>query len=222
MNVVIAAATLPEVERCMQNIDALYTGVGKRLKITFHITGVGMLASAVSLTKLMLEERPDLVIQSGVAGCFDITVPLASVVVVKEEMLGDTGVEEDNEWKDIFDLKLHASNFPPFEKRKLLNPWLADYNLCELPEVDAVTVNEITTKTARIKQLIKKYAPVIETMEGAALHYIARLQNVAFIQVRAISNYVGERDKTKWLMKEAILNLNDHLLEYADKLYHLK
>jgi futalosine hydrolase len=34
-----------------------------------------------------------------------------------------------------------------------------------------------------------------------------------FIQLRSISNYIGERDKTKWKMKEAIENLNAELLK---------
>jgi len=39
--------------------------------------------------------------------------------------------------------------------------------------------------------------------------------------MRAISNYIGERDKIKWKMKEAIENLNQHVLKYIDKLYKI-
>jgi futalosine hydrolase len=46
--------------------------------------------------------------------------------------------------------------------------------------------------------------------------------NVPFIQIRSISNYVGERDKTKWKMKEAIENLNQTLLKYVNRLYKIK
>ena len=45
-------------------------------------------------------------------------------------------------------------------------------------------------------------------MEGAAFHYVCLQENIPFVQLRAISNFVGERDKSKWLMKEAIENLN--------------
>ena len=58
-------------------------------------------------------------------------------------------------------------------------------------------------------------------MEGAALHYVCRSMSVPFMQVRAISNYIGERDKSKWKMKEAVDNLNDTLLKYVDKLYKI-
>jgi futalosine hydrolase len=43
--------------------------------------------------------------------------------------------------------------------------------------------------------------------------------NISFLQVRAISNYVGERDKTKWQIKQAIENLNNVLLKLVGKLY---
>jgi futalosine hydrolase len=48
-------------------------------------------------------------------------------------------------------------------------------------------------------------------MEGAAFHYVCMHMNVPFLQVRSISNMVGERDKSKWKMKDAISNLNDEL-----------
>ena len=48
-------------------------------------------------------------------------------------------------------------------------------------------------------------------MEGAAFHYVCLQQKIKFLQLRSISNRVGERDKTKWAMKEAIANLNIEL-----------
>jgi futalosine hydrolase len=46
--------------------------------------------------------------------------------------------------------------------------------------------------------------------------------NVPFIQIRSLSNYVGERDKSKWLLKESIAVLNKTLLLMIEKLYRLK
>lgn len=204
------------------NMNTLYTGESQRLKVRFHQSGVGMLASAVSLTRLVSEEKPDLIIQAGIAGCFDSNIPLGKVVVVKEEILGDLGVEEEGKWKDIFDLKLEKSNYHPFEKRKLPNPWLNTYNLLTLPELTAITVNEISTQPTRIEQLKKKYGAVVESMEGAALHFICREANIPFIQIRAISNYVGERNKAHWKMKEAIEALNEVLVKYVDRLYKIR
>lgn len=48
-------------------------------------------------------------------------------------------------------------------------------------------------------------------MEGAALHYVCLIEKIPFMQIRSLSNFVGERDKSKWRMKEAITNLNKEL-----------
>lgn len=222
MRIIITAATIAEWMPSFLEINNLYTGDSQRFKVQFHQTGTGMLATAVSLTKLVLEEKPDLVIQAGIAGCFDTSMTLGKVIIVNEESLADTGVEEDGKWKDIFDLKLEKSSYPPFERRKLPNPWLSKFNLLKLPEVSGITVNEITTNPERILQLVKKYVPVTESMEGAALHYVCRQANIPFIQIRSVSNYIGERNKANWKMKEAIGNLNQMLLQYIDNLYKIK
>jgi futalosine hydrolase len=221
MIVVISAATSGELMPTYLAINPLYTNDNAQMKVLFHLSGAGMLQTAVSLTRMSLKIEPDFIIQVGIAGAFNTSLPLGKTVVVNEEMLGDMGVQEDNKWNDIFDLKLTDSSFPPFEKRKLVNPHLLKYNLLKLPEVSAVTVNEISTDVLRIRQLIKKYNPVIESMEGAALHYVCTELNIPFIQIRSISNYIGDRNKNDWKLKEAIKNINQTLLKYVDKLYNL-
>jgi len=77
-----------------------------------------------------------------------------------------------------------------------------------LPVVKGITVNKITDDKIQIKKMVEKFAPDIESMEGAAFHYVCLQQKINFLQLRSISNVVGERDKEKWEMKEAINNLN--------------
>jgi futalosine hydrolase len=55
-------------------------------------------------------------------------------------------------------------------------------------------------------------------MEGAALHYVCLQLAVPFAQVRSISNYVTPRDKSLWKMKDAIINLNNWLIGFVEKL----
>ena len=51
----------------------------------------------------------------------------------------------------------------------------------------------------------------IEYMEGAALHYVCLQEKIPFLQIRSLSNFAGERDKSKWVLKESIAHLNLHL-----------
>ena len=60
--------------------------------------------------------------------------------------------------------------------------------------------------------------PVVESMEGAALHYVCLMEKIPFLQIRSISNLIGERDKTRWKIKEAMKSLNETLITLIQKL----
>jgi futalosine hydrolase len=221
MRVIITAATNGEWMPCFQKINPKYVGTSKRFSVGFHESGIGMLASSVSLMKMFVQETPTLIIQVGIGGCFDHKIPLGKVFAIKDDFAGDIGVTENKQWKDLFDLKLDQPNDPPYEKKSLPNPWLKQYNLLPLPSKKGVTVNTITTDKNKMELYHFKYKASIESMEGAALHYMGRDLNIPFMQIRAVSNYVGERNKSKWHMKEAIYNLNEALLQYLDALYKI-
>jgi futalosine hydrolase len=55
-------------------------------------------------------------------------------------------------------------------------------------------------------------------MEGAALHYTCLMEKIPFIQLRGISNYITERNKKNWDMKQSILNLNKELIGMIEEL----
>ena len=218
MRVIITAATNGEWMPSFQKINPAYAGTNKRFSVGFHESGIGLLASSVSLMKMFVQETPSLIIQVGIAGCFDKKLPLGKVFAVKDDFAGDIGVMENKVWKDLFDLKLDKANDAPYEKKSLPNPWLSQYNLLKLPTKKGVTVNTISTDKNKIDLYSGRYKATLESMEGAALHYMGRDLNTPFIQIRAVSNYVGERNKAKWNMQEAIYNLNETLLQYLDAL----
>ena len=218
MRVIITAATNGEWMPSFQKINPAYAGTNKRFSVGFHESGIGLLASSVSLMKMFVQETPSLIVQVGIAGCFDKKIPLGKVFAVKDDFAGDIGVMENKIWKDLFDLKLDKANDAPYEKKSMPNPWLSQYNLLKLPTKKGVTVNTISTDKNKIDLYSGRYKATLESMEGAALHYMGRDLNIPFIQIRAVSNYVGERNKAKWEMQEAIYNLNETLLQYLDAL----
>jgi futalosine hydrolase len=219
MRVIITAATHTEWMPSFQKINPKYVSNNKKFSVGFHESGIGILASSVSLMKMFTQETPTLIIQVGIAGCFDKKIPLGKVFAVKDDFAGDIGVMENKVWKDLFDMKFDKPNDAPYEKKSLPNPWLNQFNLLNLPTKKGVTVNTISTDKNKIELLSGRYKAVLESMEGASLHYTGRDLTDPFIQIRAVSNYVGERDKSKWKIQEAIYNLNETLLNYLDALY---
>ncbi len=201
MNITLVAATPFEIK------EEIFADTNHNIQ--FLYTGVGILLSAVSLTQHVLRHKPDVMIQLGIAGSFNNQISLGDVVVIDKEYLGDTGVWENGEWKDVFDLNLVKKDESPFHNKYLQNQTLDTWNVLHLPKVTGVTINQITTDELTKKWIKTNYNADVESMEGTSLHYVCNLFPVPFLQVRSISNYVGERDKTKWKIKEAIENVNE-------------
>ena len=72
----------------------------------------------------------------------------------------------------------------------------------------AVTVQTVSGLPEKTKQLIKGFMPQIESMEGAAFFYVCILEDLPFIELRSVSNEVGERDRSKWNITLALDSLN--------------
>lgn len=216
MHILLAAATPFEIQ---PTIDYLAKKAPDRASHNLSplITGVGSLATTWSLMRQIGRKRPDLVIQAGIAGCFTGRKP-GEVVVVREETLADLGVWEEQRFRTLFDLKLADSESPPFSGGKLVNPYQRLLSLTSLDPVTAITVNEITTDPTRIAWYQQNTAAVVESMEGGGLHYICIQEKIPFVQLRAVSNDVGVRDKTKWDIRSAIFNLNEQVISLLTKL----
>ena len=212
MRVIITAATNLELDGCAKKASQLFKK--SKLKISFHATGIGMLASGVKLTQLATSYQPDLIIQMGIAGSYIKTEPLGKIWVVTSETIADLGVREKGIFIDLFDSQLIKENEAPFKKRKLINQAVKLFNVLKTDTAAAVTINEITTSPKRIKEIIEAHNPVLESMEGAALHFVGSLTKTPFMQIRAVSNYVGERNKAKWKLKESIDQLEAYVLTY--------
>jgi futalosine hydrolase len=90
--------------------------------------------------------------------------------------------------------------------------------LTSLEPVKGITVNEITTHPDRIRWHQQNTAAVVESMEGGALHYVCLQENIAFLQLRSVSNAIGVRDKTKWNIPLAIDRLNQQLIQVIQQL----
>ncbi|MBL7748943.1 MAG: futalosine hydrolase, partial [Chitinophagaceae bacterium] len=205
MNCLVVAATVIEITPFLEHLrdkNTIPTGI----ETDVLITGIGLTATTYALTKQLTIKRPDLVIQAGVGGCFDTTIPLGSVLAIKKEAIADQSVIELDKLKTLFDLKLVPQNQYPFSKGWLVNKSEV-LKKVKLKKVTGVSVNEITTSKQKVKFYKETFDPTVESMEGAALHYVCSMENIPFVQLRSVSNYIAERNKKNWNMKESIVNL---------------
>jgi futalosine hydrolase len=199
MNIAVVAATRMELEFLKQFFDT--QGVEEPSMLT---TGVGLTSATYSILNMVTAQGPDLVVQVGIAGSFTPRFEIGTAVAVREEIVADMGVEENSGYKDLFELGLEEKNTYPYLKGKLVNPHQSLLLHTNLSLASAVSVNEISVEEKRINRFVHKYGAELESMEGMALHHVCLLQGIPFLQIRGISNAVGERDKSKWRIAEAM------------------
>ncbi len=206
MQILLIAATEPEIGPVIE----------ARTGADILITGVGLPSALYHLQKRMHQIDYDLVIQAGIAGTYNSKLEPAQTVWVKQDAFGDLGMEEKEKFTPLFEAGFGGRDEFPFTNGWLMNPHELAAAL-SLPAVSSVTVNKVTDSKLQEQQIIRQFNPDIESMEGAALHYVCLQEQVPFIQLRSISNRVGERDKKKWTIKESIENLNKELLRFLNQ-----
>lgn len=207
MKLLLAAATEAEIAPTLARLQP--TG-----NVRICITGVGLMAATFALTRALLQEQYDFVLQAGIAGAFDGTIPLGSLVVVESELLGDLGAEDHDRFIDIFELGFGSPNAFPFTAGRLVNPLDPMPFPCNLPRVSSLTVHTVSGHAPTIGRRAKQYGAAVESMEGAALHYVCLQLGVPFLQLRAISNYVTPRDRSAWQIAKAVAALNAQLMDW--------
>ena len=202
MKLLITAATQQEIP--------LFTSAGEHTDVL--ITGVGIASTMYHLQKRLQQMDYDMVVQAGFAGSFSKGPALGATVIVQKDSFGDMGMEEKGKYQTVFDIGLADKNEFPFTEGWLVNPLELAGSL-PYEKVTAITVNKVSDDAKLVQQRENTFHPGIETMEGAALHYVCLQEHIPFLQLRTITNIVGERDKSKWKLKEAIEYLNTELLK---------
>ncbi|HVZ57080.1 MAG TPA: futalosine hydrolase [Chitinophagaceae bacterium] len=212
MQLLVCAATPKEIQPFLDH----HLASRQSRNIDILITGIGLTATTYRLTRYLSLKRPDLVIQAGVAGGFSDQLPLGSVVAVRQETIADESVVELRQLRTLFALSLVPQNQYPYRRGWLVNPHKEYLKRTGLKAVRGISVNEITTRPRKIRFYRETFDPVVESMEGAALHFTCLMEQVPFLQLRSISNRVGERNKKKWNMQTSIQHLNQELIQLVE------
>lgn len=182
------------------------------------ISGVGQLQSAVHITSCLRAAQYDIVLQAGLAGSFSPQYPKCSIVTVSEEVLADLGAESESGYLDIADMGLLSLNQPPFTAGVLKNPHQNFLEQTRLPCVRSATVNRTLSDPRSIGWVAGRYAPDVVNMEGAALFHACLTVGVPFLELRAVSDLVGPRDKAAWDIPGAVRALNEHVVRVVEGL----
>jgi futalosine hydrolase len=229
MRILLVTATIAEIRPLLSRLT--FTGAeGEPLRhyrylsheIDILVTGIGMVHTAFHMGSLLQKQHYDLAMNAGIAGAYSPDTKIGSVFQVTAEIFGLLGVEDEENYLSLFDLGLQDPDSFPYKKGWLVNvkPPVSVV-LQKLTAARGVTVNMIYTHHDTIATLKQMYIADLESMEGAAFFFACLYAGVPFAEIRSVSNYVAERNKSHWNVPLAVQNLDktlDHLLkELADK-----
>jgi len=152
------------------------------------ITGVGILSSAISLSKAFQMKNYTNAIQIGIAGAYNSSgLQLGDIAEVKSDCLIELLPWEPNTF---------------FASGTLL-------------QGNAIPVKGATVSScSRAEETEKERGKLaqVETMEGAAFFATCKEYGVEAVQIRAISNYATKCEKKEWKTEEALMKLRDFFL----------
>lgn len=220
MKILLVSATekeinfvLQKLENVRKNVQLLISGVFGKLEIDILICGIGIPSTIFRLTLQLTKEKYDLVINPGIAGSYKDGLRTGNVVNVVSEQFGDLGIDDNGDFKTMFDMGYLDKNSAPYINGILTsNIDTTQYKiLSTIPKANGITVNKTSGEENDIVKKWMKFQPDVESMEGAAVFYVCKQMNVPVIELRAISNRVEPRNTKNWNIPQAIISLGEHV-----------
>ena len=226
MRILVVVATPAEVSLLLSHLTTIgerhgrVTAYGRGAhEVDVLNTGVGMVATATWCSRTLMARDYDLALNLGVCGTFDRVLAPGTVVHVATDRFAELGAEDGDRFLTIHQLGLLDPNEWPFSGERLMNAAPPDNApLRAFPSVDGITVNTVHGDEPSIARAVERFAPQVESMEGAAFMYACLVHGLPFAQVRGVSNVVERRNRDAWRLPDAIRALNAAALEIIDAL----
>ncbi|MFG2553260.1 futalosine hydrolase [Streptomyces sp. NPDC048581] len=161
-------------------------------------------ATATALTTAALEGAPyGLVVSTGIAGGFAPHAPVGSLVVADEITAADLGAQTPDGFLPVTELGFGTVTHHPPEAL------VREIAAATGARPGAVlTVSTVTGTAVRAAQLRERHPSALaEAMEGFGVAEAAVVNGVPVLEIRAVSNPVGPRDRAAWRIGEALAAL---------------
>jgi futalosine hydrolase len=221
MKILIVAATDLEINKIVHNFELKNSTSYnfKRYNFLHHeidvlVTGVGMVATAFELGKVLSHNEYDFAIDCGIAGSFDEKLKVGETVFVDIELFAEFFAENGDEIIPVLNLEMIENIFPFSNTRGELinNSNIRNVVINFLPKARGITLNKISGSKKTIEDLKNNFKPQIETMEGAAFYYCCFSAHVNCAEIRTVSNFVEPRGISKWEIEKAVDALSENVI----------
>lgn len=185
--------------------EAVLRGLNHDDRFDVCVAGVGSVAAAISTTKQLAKASYGLVVNAGIAGGFEGQAEIGSIVVASAILAADLGAETPDGFLSVEELGFGSSRISVEAglAAQVTEAIRAAGHAVSLgPVITCTTV----TGTAATAEALSHRVPgaVAEAMEGYGIGTAAASYGLPVLEIRAISNAVGPRNRAAWRIKEAL------------------
>ena len=190
-----------------------WSGVLDGAPVLLFPAGMGKTNAAHGLTALLETREVRGVICFGVAGAYEGSgLRVGEVALGSAAIYGDEGVEAPGGW-----ISTEGIGIPLLVRggERTFNHMPIDAGLVRRAADSLaaggvhvrvgpfVTVSACSGTAARGAEVAARFGGLCEGMEGAALAHVAAIYGAPFLEVRAVSNLVEDRDLSRWRLAGA-------------------
>lgn len=185
----VVIAPTPEEAVCFEAVLPSWVRV--------EIGGVGMVETAASTVRVVMQYSPEVVILAGIAGAYPLGgLSVGDCVVVGSERVGDQGAFRDGSFKSLYAKRYEC---PYANSVKVLSVVAG----CSVNSAAATFFEQGDAK--------------VESMEGAAFFSVCTTLGVKFLELRAVSN-LTTASREEWRMDQAVAALAVGLKAVIDEI----
>jgi futalosine hydrolase len=174
-------------------VAAELRGFASRPGVEVVAVGVGPVEASIGTMRAIGSQRYRYVVNAGIGGGFRRRAEVGDAIAITEEHYVDIGLEGGGSLNlpDGITLRDHVTSDEALLVAYRSRVEDALFGI-------GVTSATITTTDRRAKDLAGRLSPTVESMEGFAVLAAAASADIPAIELRGISNLVGDRDESKW------------------------
>ncbi len=175
------------------------------------VSGVGLVETALSLGRFLEQQKNkreiNAVLNFGVAGAYlredTKSAALLEICLAEQESFGDFGICHADHIEPLAEDLIHRTSYKLdsglLDKAEV---WLLKESL-PAKRGNFITVCGVSGTKRRGNILCSQHDGLCENMEGAAVARVCEAFNLPLLEMRTISNFVEDRDLTKWKLMDA-------------------
>lgn len=185
--------------------EAVLRGLRHNPRFVVLEGGAGPVASAVNTARAVAAAEYGLVVNAGIGGGFLGQADVGTLVVATEIVAADLGAETPTGFCSLEELGFGTSRIPiDLHLVKQVTRHLQAEKI-PVQAGPVLTVSTVTGTAARGLELATRIpGAASEAMEGYGVGFAAWSLGLPVLEIRAISNLVGPRDRSAWRIPEAL------------------